>query len=188
MTDTIELIAADMPALLAEVTELAHVIWHQHYTPIIGRAQVAYMLAEGYNADALRAQVAAGTRFTLARLGSRFVAFAGLSPDPAVPDNAWLDKLYVHANARHYGIGRALVAHAARQAGASGADTLRLRVNRHNTESIAAYRRLGFESDGEDVKDIGNGFVMDDYIMSAPTALLDNHRRGSHPISARRMK
>lgn len=170
--DTIELIAADTPALLRKLAALARVIWHQHYTPIIGRAQVDYMLDNGYSENALHEQLAAGTHFTLARRGELFVAFAAVSPDADEPQTAWLDKLYVHIEARSFRVGRRLVERAAAQAEDFGADTLRLRVNRHNADSIRAYQRLGFAVEYEDVKDIGHGFVMDDYIMAAPVERL----------------
>lgn len=170
--DQIELVAADSPALLLELSALAHVIWHQHYTPIIGRAQVEYMLDGGYSESALNEQLAAGTRFTLARRGPRFLAFAAVSPDADDRTTAWLDKLYVHIEARNLGVGRRLLERACEQAREFGANTLRLRVNRHNAESITAYQRIGFEIEQEDVKDIGHGFVMDDYIMALPVEWL----------------
>ncbi|MES1953725.1 GNAT family N-acetyltransferase [Salinisphaera hydrothermalis] len=170
--DPIELVAADTPSLLLELSALAHVIWRQHYTPIIGREQVEYMLHGGYSESALNEQLAAGTRFTLARRGPRFLAFAAVSPDSDAPKTAWLDKLYVHIEARNLGVGRRLVERACEQARTFGADTLRLRVNRDNAESITAYQRIGFEIEQEDVKDIGHGFVMDDYIMAMPAERL----------------
>ena len=42
---------------------------------------------------------------------------------------------------------------------------IRLTVNKNNTNSISAYEKLGFINKGGVVKDIGNGFVMDDYKM-----------------------
>lgn len=170
--ETIELVAADTPALLLDLSALAHVTWHQHYTPIIGRAQIGYMLDSGYSESALGEQLAAGTRFTLARRGERFVAFAAVSRDTEDLDTAWLDKLYVHIDARHLGIGRRLIERAATQAHEFGATVLRLRVNRHNAQSITAYKHTGFAVEYEDVKNIGHGFVMDDYIMAAPVERL----------------
>lgn len=170
--DQIELVAAESPALLLELSALAHVIWHQHYTPIIGQEQVQYMLEGGYSESALSEQQATGTRFTLARRGKRFVAFAAVSPDAGDADTAWLDKLYVHVEARNLGLGRRLVERAAEQAREFGATILRLRVNRYNAESITAYQRIGFAIECEDVKNIGNGFVMDDYVMTMPVERL----------------
>jgi ribosomal protein S18 acetylase RimI-like enzyme len=40
-----------------------------------------------------------------------------------------------------------------------------LAVNKHNAQAIAAYRKNGFRVADAVVKDIGGGFVMDDYIM-----------------------
>ena len=42
---------------------------------------------------------------------------------------------------------------------------IRLTVNRNNRDAISAYEKLGFEVVNESVTNIGNGFVMDDYIM-----------------------
>ena len=39
-------------------------------------------------------------------------------------------------------------------------------MNKHNAGAIAAYRRLGFAMREEVVVDIGNGYVMDDYVMA----------------------
>ncbi|MNE72395.1 Acetyltransferase (GNAT) family protein [compost metagenome] len=40
-----------------------------------------------------------------------------------------------------------------------------LTVNRHNESSIAVYEKKGFRTVREQIADIGNGFVMDDFIM-----------------------
>jgi hypothetical protein len=38
-------------------------------------------------------------------------------------------------------------------------------VNKRNTIALAAYAKYGFRIYGQDVLDIGNGFVMDDYLL-----------------------
>lgn len=43
-----------------------------------------------------------------------------------------------------------------------------LNVNKRNEASIAFYRHCGFAVREEVVIDIGNGFVMDDYVMAKP--------------------
>ena len=40
-----------------------------------------------------------------------------------------------------------------------------LTVNKNNTSAINAYKKWGFITEKEACTDIGNGFVMDDYIM-----------------------
>jgi ribosomal protein S18 acetylase RimI-like enzyme len=44
-------------------------------------------------------------------------------------------------------------------------DTLILQVNKRNTTALDVYRRSGFQVREEIVLDIGNGYVMDDFIM-----------------------
>ena len=42
---------------------------------------------------------------------------------------------------------------------------IRLTVNKYNQYTIDAYNKWGFKTVDSVVTDIGNGFVMDDYIM-----------------------
>ena len=76
-----------------------------------------------------------------------------------------LSKIYVRQECRGEGIGRTIMAFAEDWCAARGAGRLYLTVNRHNRGAIAFYRRMGFRVAAEVVKDIGNGFVMDDYRM-----------------------
>ena len=153
------------PADRAAISELAHRIWPAHYAPIIGRAQVDYMLAHGYTPTALAAAEEAGTVFYLAEQAGQALGYAALAPGPE-PATMLLDKLYLDASARGQGIGRRLLAYLIDAARAAGARRLTLRVNRHNTASIAFYKRAGFVIVAEHAKAIGHGYVMDDYLMT----------------------
>ena len=51
---------------------------------------------------------------------------------------------------------------------AQGCSRLVLAVNKNNRSAIAAYLKHGFRIADAVVKDIGGGFVMDDYIMVKP--------------------
>ena len=44
-------------------------------------------------------------------------------------------------------------------------DKIWLTCNRYNVNTLEVYRHWGFETVREEATDIGNGFVMDDYIM-----------------------
>ena len=44
--------------------------------------------------------------------------------------------------------------------------SLILTVNKNNTSAIAAYKQYGFIISDKVVKDIGNGLVTDDYLMT----------------------
>jgi ribosomal protein S18 acetylase RimI-like enzyme len=82
------------------------------------------------------------------------------------PGEMKLDKLYVHPGHQRKGYGGMLLDRAVATARAYGCDTFVLAVNKQNRNAIAAYAKNGFQIAGSVVKDIGGGFVMDDYIMS----------------------
>ena len=46
----------------------------------------------------------------------------------------------------------------------AGLPKIRLNVNKYNF-AIDVYKRLGFVTVADEVNDIGNGYVMDDYVM-----------------------
>ena len=72
----------------------------------------------------------------------------------------------MHHLFRGRGCGAALIRHVEQAANAQGCDKVYLQVNRNNLDSIAAYRRLGFEMMNRVKTDIGGGFYMDDYVMA----------------------
>lgn len=142
---------------------LAHEIWHAHYPGIISRAQIDYMLDRRYRPDAIRASIK-GQCWLVARQAGKMLGFAHALPDE--PAGAWkLDKLYVHPEHQRQGIGRRLLDAVIAHAREAGAVRLVLRVNKYNAAALTAYARYGFRVYGEHVLDIGNGFVMDDFLL-----------------------
>ena len=61
----------------------------------------------------------------------------------AAPD-AWLEDLYVRADARRAGVGEALLTLAAERATERGAKRIELDTNEDNAAALALYRRHGF--------------------------------------------
>jgi diamine N-acetyltransferase len=153
--------AADIP----EIQRLAHEIWHRHYPGIITDAQIDYMLAAGYSTEALtRALGAPGAGIAMAQSQGRTVGFAAWCPAPATRQMK-LEKLYVLPQHHRAGIGRALIEHVVSLARAGRCASVTLNVNRGNTGAIAAYERCGFRIKERGDFPIGNGFVMEDYVM-----------------------
>jgi len=153
---------ADIPSLQA----LAADIWRAHYSAIIGAAQIEYMLEQRYDAKVLRAELAqADTWWDLLLVDDVPQGFASYFPDVR-GDALKLDKLYVHASCQRLGLGARMLERALAKARALGARKLILAVNKGNASAIAAYRKWGFVIEEAVVKDIGGGFVMDDYVMA----------------------
>lgn len=144
--------------------ELAGQIWRKHYPAIISIAQIDYMLAERYKAGLIRQLMARGDLWLAARADQELVGFA--HGHPLQDGDYKLDKLYVHGDWQRHGIGGRLIENVARHAREHGAARLLLRVNRQNHDAIQAYLKHGFRVATLIVEDIGNGYIMDDYVMT----------------------
>ena len=74
-------------------------------------------------------------------------------------------KIYLLNKFRRQKIGKESLAWVEENAKALLKKKIRLTVNKDNVNSIKAYESAGFVNYGEAVTDIGDGFVMDDYLM-----------------------
>jgi ribosomal protein S18 acetylase RimI-like enzyme len=81
------------------------------------------------------------------------------------PKDLLLSKLYVTAENRRKGYARYALEFIETLARNKGLSKITLTVNKNNTGSINAYKKLGFVIIGSLVTDIGDDFVMDDYKM-----------------------
>jgi GNAT superfamily N-acetyltransferase len=145
--------------------DLAADIWRRHYPAIIGSAQTEYMLAQRYTPAIIRAELEqGGIWWDVLHENGCLVAFASSFPAETRGD-VKLDKLYVSAARQREGYGGMLIAHTCDRARQLGYERLILAVNKKNSNAIAAYRKYGFSIREAIIKDIGGGFVMDDYIM-----------------------
>ena len=154
-------------AEIAVVQALADHVWRRHYPGILSAAQIDYMLERGYSRDALLRYVGArDAGLALVRIDDEPVAFVAWQKSAA--DSMKLEKLYVAPAHHGKGVGRALIEHVVDAARRAGCREVRLNVNRHNGPSIRAYERCGFVIRESGDFPIGNGFVMEDYIMARP--------------------
>jgi ribosomal protein S18 acetylase RimI-like enzyme len=152
---------ADVERLAA----LAREIWLAHYPAIISNAQIEYMLAQRYEPRVVRAELGQdGIWWDKLVVEAGMVGFASYFLTGAHGEMK-LDKLYVHPTHQHHGHGGRMIARACAVAREQGCDRVVLAVNKSNREAIAAYWKHGFQVTDAVVKDIGGGFVMDDYIL-----------------------
>jgi GNAT superfamily N-acetyltransferase len=161
---TVNITRVSTPDDMAAVARLAQEIWPQHFTPIIGKAQVDYMLEQFQSAGAVLSQIGSGWEYYLAVFDHETVAYAGLVPE-VDSKRMMLSKIYVKESARGKGVGRSIMDFVERKCRDEGFNLIWLTVNRFNSGPISWYRHRGFVTVDEVKKDIGGGFVMDDYIM-----------------------
>lgn len=149
---------ADLPG----IQEIAKVTWGPTYTHIIGEEQVEYMLGKIYNMGALQEQLAKGHKFLVAEQSSNKVGFASYSRDEG--DAFHLHKLYVLPEVHGQGVGKLLLNEVVNNVLMEGGKYLRLNVNRYN-KAKDFYESAGFKIKESVDNEIGNGFLMNDYIM-----------------------
>ena len=148
---------------VAEIAALAHDIWNDHFPDIIGQGQVDYMLDRFQSKAAIREQIRHDHyEYYLVGSPSDRAGYFAIIQDA---DSLQLSKLYLRRAARGLGMGARIVRWVEAESRARGVSRIWLTVNKDNAGSIAFYRCVGFEVKSAMVTDIGNGFVMDDYLM-----------------------
>jgi GNAT superfamily N-acetyltransferase len=154
------------PDQVEEVRHLAHHIWPEVYPSIISMEQIQHMLDRMYDVETMRREIREHhARYALIREEGHNVGYVAWQPgtDQGV---AFLSKLYLLPGHHGHGLGAKALDWAQEQARLAGHTLLTLRVNRHNHAAVRAYLRAGFGFEDDVCTDIGNGFVMDDYVMS----------------------
>lgn len=150
---------------IASLAALADEIWHEFFPGIITVGQVDYMVEKFQSAPAMRQQIVDEYRYYFVRDANGIVGYIGIHPEE---ERLFLSKLYLKKQYRGRGYGREMLAFVVQQARALGKSAVYLTVNRGNAHSIAVYRAAGFKPIRTQVADIGNGYVMDDYVMQLP--------------------
>jgi GNAT superfamily N-acetyltransferase len=144
------------------ICELAGRIWRAHYPSILTMGQIEYMLGRMYDPGQLRRDVERGVRYELLFDGGRPVGFCGYEEQG---HELKLNKLYLEVSEHGRGLGSLLLKHVEDEARRRQMKAVVLGVNRFNEKALRAYRRNGYSTRMELKTDIGNGYVMDDFIL-----------------------
>ncbi|WP_313468809.1 GNAT family N-acetyltransferase [Carnobacterium sp.] len=158
----IQLIKATTKTDAHTLSLLAKEIWEEHYTAILGEQQVAYMLANLQSETAIFNELTQGKEYFLVQSNHAIIGYLSYQ---LLPDQLFLSKLYLKQSERGQGKGRLLIEKLKDIAKKNKKEQLVLTVNKYNMNTIAAYKKFGFELVKEQVADIGGGYVMDDYVL-----------------------
>ncbi|MFN3341959.1 MAG: GNAT family N-acetyltransferase [Flavobacteriales bacterium] len=123
--------------------------------------QVEYMLGKMYSSEALHQQMQEEQVFYLILFGNQEVGFVAVSLKSDC--ELFLHKFYIDDSMQGKGVGATVfqfILDAYPQI-----TTVRLTVNRQNYRSINFYFKLGFRIDQVADFDIGDGYVMNDFVM-----------------------
>jgi len=163
MMEQIKFIKVVNDDFILDVERLAKEIWQEHYIPIIGQRQVAYMLEKFQSKFAISQQIQDGYAYYLVkdRENQNIGYFNFVRND----DELFLNRFYLKSMVRGRGLGRHSLNFVENLSRKVGCSKISLTVNKNNSGSIKFYQTCGFKTTGPIVQDIGNGFVMDDYKM-----------------------
>ncbi len=143
------------------ISELASLIWWQHYPSIISNEQISYMLDKMYNTESLMQQMQTKNhQFYFISNATNILGF--LSVNEEEKGNWFLNKFYINQTKAAKGVGSIAFNQLLELINPK---TIRLTVNRQNYKSINFYFKNKFVIEKVADFDIGNGFVMDDFVM-----------------------
>lgn len=143
---------------------IAQEVWHQHFTPIIGEAQVDYMLEKFQSYPALTEQIKnGGYEYYFIESAGSPCGYIGIHPEE---EALFLSKLYIKKESRGQHLATKGLHFLTELCKERGLKKIWLTCNKYNKDTLSVYDHLGFRITDEQVADIGNGFVMDDYILT----------------------
>jgi len=149
---------------LDTIRQLAYEIWPVAYGKLLGAGQLKYMLDKFYSISSLQNQMnVLKHQFIIVYEDKVPIGFASFSAhdDPAIYH---LNKIYVLPAQQGKNIGTQILDYIIDRIKAHGASFLQLNVNRHNKASHF-YEKYGFRIIREEDIDIGEGYLMNDYVM-----------------------
>jgi diamine N-acetyltransferase len=142
------------------IADIADKSWKSHYPGIISESQINYMLELMYATDLLKRQIESQTEvFYLIQIKETTVGFISTSKKT---NDLYIQKFYLLPEYSGQGIGEKAFSKLIQLL---NTDKIRLTVNRQNYKSINFYFKLGFNIEKVADFDIGNGFVMNDFVM-----------------------
>ena len=148
---------------IKQLSILAFDIWHEYWTCILSDEQIDYMVERFQSFEAMQNQIAnENYSYFFLVVDDNVVGYCGLSQKE---NYLFLSKLYLKKEYRHLGYGSKAFKKICEFSKELNYKTIRLTVNKNNTNTINAYLKYGFEIVDAVITDIGAGFVMDDYIM-----------------------
>ena len=152
--------ASDIPL----IRQLTFDIWPKTYSVVISKEQIDYMLEMMYNPATLQKQMEEdGCTFIIVYDDKEPVAFA--SYNETEPQLWKLNKIYILQSQQGKGTGKFIINYIVDEIKTKHAKALQLQVNREN-KAKDFYEKLGFKIIQTADFDIGNGYFMNDYVMS----------------------
>ncbi len=159
-----ELIKVKTKEQIEETSRLAYEIWNEHYISIISQEQIDYMVQKFQSAEVIEQQIKEQNYeyYNFVDEGKSVGYFSFVEQDG---DVMFLSKIYLLKSERGKGFSRQAFEFMKKEAKKRGLSKIWLTVNRGNKHSIEIYKKFGMYIERTQIADIGEDFVMDDFVF-----------------------
>jgi len=145
-----------------QVYQLASEIWNDNYKGIISQEQIDYMLNMMYNSERLQQDLDDNYQWEFIYNNDSLIGYLAYV---IIDDRVFLSKIYLKTSAQGLGLGKLALNQVKKFAKNNNCSAVYLTVNKGNEKGVRAYKKFGFTIIAEEITDIGDGYVMDDYVF-----------------------
>lgn len=142
--------------------KLASRIWKTYWTKMLTYEQAEYMFNKFQSLNAIEKQISQGHIYKILFYKDECVGYFAVL---GKKDHLYLSKIYLDEKFRNKGFGKIMLKDIISISKELNLFKIRLNVNKYNSNTIKAYENWGFKIIESTLIDIGQGFVMDDYVM-----------------------
>jgi|MesohylFT_1024984.scaffolds.fasta_scaffold50042_2 GNAT superfamily N-acetyltransferase len=147
------------------IREIAFATWPVVYGEILSKAQINFMLDSFYSEETLIANLTQKEHhFFVLKKNEICLGFASYEHHYLNSNSTRLHKFYLLTEHQGKGMGKLMLDKIVALAKENRSDKLSLNVNRFN-KAFVFYQKMGFEIIAEEDISIGQGYLMEDYIM-----------------------
>lgn len=149
-----------------ELAKIANDIWNEYWPAIIGQAQTDYMVENFQSLNAIERDMANSNYeyWLLKNSEGKFVGYTG-GHNEAETNRFFISKIYLYKQQRGKHYASEVINFYTELCKTRHLNAMYLTVNKQNELGIRAYKGKGFSVIDSVETSIGNGFIMDDYIM-----------------------
>jgi len=148
---------------IQKLSTLASAIWHEAFSEILSLDQINYMIEKFQSFEAIKTAIDKDNyEYFFISDETGITGYTGVQQKD---NKLFLSKLYIAKENRGRKIASEAFLFLEELARKRNLKSIWLTVNRNNTHAIEVYKSKGFSIIRTQVTDIGNGFVMDDFVF-----------------------
>lgn len=145
------------------LAQVANIVWHDAFKEILTLEQIEYMIEKFQSFNALSQAINKNNyEYYFIKSANDVLGYTGLHEEDG---KLFLSKLYILKEYRGKSISSKTFEFIESLAKERKLKSVWLTVNRNNNHAIDVYKHKGFIVTKKQVADIGNGFVMDDFVF-----------------------